>query len=100
VRRSILLIVLSAACASSSMGTGDDARRSDAAVDGDAGVSDAALDAAPDAAPVRPGREVVSAGGRLRAGAIVMDVEIGHPIEQSKAAAGGIQLRGAAVVNP
>jgi len=82
------------------MSTGDDARRPDAAADGDAGVIDAALDAAPDAAPVRPGREIVSTGGRLRAGAITMDVEIGHPVEQSKATAGSVQLRGAAVVNP
>ena len=81
------------------MGTGDDARRPDAA-DGDAGVIDASSDAAPDAAPVRPGREVVSTGGRLRAGAITMDVEIGHPVDQSKATAGSVQLRGAAVVNP
>lgn len=83
------------------MGSGDDARRADAA-SVDAGVVDAAppIDAAPDAAPVRPGREIVSAGGRLRQGTITMDVELGHPVDQSKATAGSVELRGAAVVNP
>ncbi len=88
-------------CASSSTGSGDDARRTDAASAG-AGAVDAPppVDAAPDAAPVRSGREVVSAGGRLRRGTITMDVELGHPVEQSKATAGSVELRGAAVVNP
>ena len=98
-----LSVCLAAAgCASSSMGGGDDARRADAAGTVDAGAIDAAppADAAPDAASVRPGREIVSTGGRLRGGAITMDVELGHPVEQSKATAGSVELRGAAVVIP
>ncbi|HUQ05381.1 MAG TPA: hypothetical protein VM261_22920 [Kofleriaceae bacterium] len=97
MRRLALLLVagFAAGCASSSTGTGDDARRDDAAADLDAGI-----DAPVDAPAARPGREVVSSGGRIRAGSITMDVEIGHPVEQSKATAGSITLRGAAVVNP
>jgi hypothetical protein len=90
-----LSVIVWVGCASSS-GTHDDARRDDAAGDSDAGVPDAAVDAP----AVRPGREVVSASGRIRAGAITMDVEIGLPVDQSKATAGSIELRGAAVVNP
>ena len=104
MRFSVLLVVIGwVGCASSSTGTGDDARRPDAAnASDDAGVTDGApaADAAPDAAPVRPGREIVSSGGRIRAGGITMDVQIGHPVDQSKATAGSIQLRGAVVVNP
>jgi hypothetical protein len=87
-------------CASSTPGN-----PSDAAPTTDGGVIDTATDgdASPDAsaaAAPRPGRDIVSAGGRIRGGTVTMDVELGLPVDQSEATNGTRRLRGAAVVNP
>lgn len=94
VWRTLLVCLLLPACARS---TG--ARPDDAGPGGDAGAIDASIDAAIAQAP-RPGREVVSAGGRLRAGTVTMDAELGHWVDQSELAAGTRRMVGAAVVYP
>jgi hypothetical protein len=90
----VVLCALVAACASSIQGN-EDGR----APVRDGGPDDAAP-VAPDARPARPGAEVVSTSGRVRAGARTMDVSIGHPVDQSSTRAGGRTLEGAAVINP
>jgi hypothetical protein len=102
VRVAFAFVVLAfvGGCASSSSGNHDAAGTEDASSSADAGVD---LDAAPDAstvAPPRPGRDIVSTGGRIRGGTVTMDVEIGLPVDQSEATNGTRRLRGAAVVNP
>jgi hypothetical protein len=88
LRRSILLVaILAGACANA--GTSHP------------GSPDASVpDAAPRPVAPRPGAEIVSAAGRVGAGSITMDVEIGHWLEPRTATAGSRRLVGAAVVNP
>jgi hypothetical protein len=93
------VVLVFAGCASSSSGSHPDAAQTtDASViDIDGGVD---VDAPPAVAPPRPGQDIVSAGGRMSAGTVTMDVEIGLPVDQSEATNGTRKMRGAAVVNP
>ena len=64
---------------------------------------DAARDAPADtttAAPPRKGAETVSGAGRLHAGAIQLDVEIGHGVPVKQSTAGTTVISGAPVVKP
>ncbi len=74
----------------------------DAGPAGDAGgTTDASRQ--PDAgagAPVPPGQEVVSGAGRLQGGSIVMEAEVGHWMDQTRASAGTRTVEGAAVIKP
>src|SRR5690349_15607127 len=58
----------------------------DAAVDADETLIDAAIDAPTDAgvdaAPPSSGQEFTGAGGRVGGATFTMDVQLGHPIEQ------------------
>ena len=90
----VVLCAAVAACASSTQ-SNEDGRGPVR----DGGPDDAAP-TAPDARPPRPGAEVVSTSGRVRAGTRTMDVSIGHPVDQSSIRAGGRKLEGAAVINP
>ena len=66
----------------------------DASPPADARAADAAN------AGVRPAREVVTSGGRLRGGTYTFDVQIGHGVTQGKATAGSTRIEGAAAVKP
>jgi hypothetical protein len=93
------VVLVFVGCASSNPGN-QDAGPTDAASAVDSGTD---VDAPPDAAvttPPRPGRDIVSAGGRIRGGTVTMDVEIGFPVDQSESTNGTRRMRGAAVVNP
>lgn len=50
--------------------------------------------------PVRPVRELVSGGARLRGGTFRMDVQIGRPLAHVPVRAGDVSARPAAVVTP
>jgi hypothetical protein len=55
----------------------------------------------PDAAPpqtVHESREVVSGGGRLTAGSLTVDVEVGHGVGQQQMNGGSFTVEGAASV--
>jgi hypothetical protein len=92
---SILACASSKAASDAAVG-GDE----DAAVPADAaGTADAGVDAAVAAAPV-PGAEVVSTAGTVRSGPVIMDVEIGHFVDQAKVSHGTRTLEGAAVIKP
>ena len=88
-----LVCLLLAGCARSSGGP-PDGRPLDAA---------GPLDAAPDGAVAqahRPGSELVVAAGRVGGGAVTIELEIGHWVDQGEATAGSRRLTGAAVVLP
>lgn len=94
------LAVLAGGCGSVG-GTPADARPADDAAD------DAAVDAAPplDAGPDAPTpsgtvRELGATGGRVTGGALVLDVQLGHPFSQAPTRAGAVVLGGGAAINP
>jgi hypothetical protein len=86
-------LLLAAGCARSTAGAPD------ASAPPDAPLVDANLDAAVAQLP-RPGAELVAASGRVRAGARVMEIEVGHAVDQAAATAGTRRMIGAAVVYP
>src|SRR5687767_13803521 len=94
LRRALWVCLLLPACARSTPATLDAAGGP-----GDAGAIDASTDAMVAQAP-RPGAELVSTGGQVRAGSVTMDVELGHWVEQSEVSVGTRRLVGAAVVYP
>ena len=47
-----------------------------------------------------PGKEIVAGGGRVKAGTITMDVQVGHGILPRKSTAGTITINAAPVVKP
>ena len=94
----VFVVLVFVGCASSSSGNHPDAAVN-GMIDAAPPETDAGVDAPPAAQP-RPGRDIVSAGGRLRGGTVTMDVEIGLPVDQSEATNGTRRMRGAAVVNP
>ena len=66
-------------------------------------AKDAAIDAAPDAYELPTSRkqmEVVSGGGRTRAGTITIDVEVGHAVPVVRSVAGTKTIEGAPVIKP
>jgi hypothetical protein len=52
------------------------------------------------AAAFQPGKEIVAGAGRVTAGTITIDVEIGHGILPRKSTAGTITVNGNPVVRP
>ena len=52
------------------------------------------------ATAVQPGKEIVAGGGRVTAGTITMDVQIGHGILPRKSTAGTLSVSANAVVRP
>jgi len=93
VSKVVVICTLGAACANAKV-SDDGGSPADASIGADGGVDAAG------ATPARPGAEVVTAAGRIKAGAITMDVELGHPYDQRAVTAGTRTLRGAAVVTP
>jgi len=64
---------------------------------------DARGDAPPDAHVISASRrpmELVAGAGRLRAGAITIDVEVGQPVPLARSIAGAIAIEGIPVVKP
>jgi hypothetical protein len=47
-----------------------------------------------------PGKEIVAGGGRVTAGTITMDVQVGHGILPRKSTAGTITINASPVVKP
>jgi hypothetical protein len=86
-------LLLAAGCARSTAGAPDAAPLPD--TPDAAPPPDAAIAQAP-----RPGAELVAASGRVRSGARVMEIEIGHAVDQADATAGTRRMIGAAVVYP
>lgn len=71
----------------------------------DAGPSDAMVDAKPDAPPIdapppTESREVVNGGGTISGTTYTMDVQVGHPIQQSQISGATYKLEGNAAVKP
>lgn len=52
------------------------------------------------AVAAQPGKEIVAGAGRVRAGTITIDVEIGHGILPRKSTAGTYTISGNPVVKP
>ena len=52
------------------------------------------------ATAVQPGKEIVAGGGRVKAGTITMDVQIGHGILPRASTAGTTTISANAVVRP
>lgn len=104
MRRAWLLIALAAcsfkagAAATDSGGADSprDARRSDATADGSGSGSGSGSGMQ----LARSGIDIVSGGGRLHAGAIQIDVEIGTAVPSSRVSAGSIAIEGAQAVVP
>jgi hypothetical protein len=84
-----LLVV--AACGFRPGARSSDGRPPDAAVDAPAPPADAA---------VFPHAEVVAGAGRLHAGAITIDVEVGRAVAVTHGTAGSITIEGQPVVKP
>jgi hypothetical protein len=78
-------------------GKSPDSPRDTRGVGSDGGGGDGSGSAAPTA---RQGFDVVSGGGRLQAGAITIDVEIGTAVPISRISAGSISIEGAPTVVP
>jgi hypothetical protein len=95
---SLMSLALTAACGSTTAPAAD--AGADAAVDA---AVDAAppLDAGPDApTPSGTVRELGATGGRVTGGALVLDVQLGHPFSQAPTRAGAVVLGGGAAINP
>ncbi len=52
------------------------------------------------AVAAQPGKEIVAGAGRVTAGTITIDVEIGHGVLPRKSSAGTITISGSPVVRP
>ncbi|KAB2906576.1 MAG: hypothetical protein F9K40_06325 [Kofleriaceae bacterium] len=92
-----LLVMLIAMMAG--MGCGGIDPATDAAVDAPDADVDPPVDA-PDAAPVTSVIDLTSAGGRMQGGSLTLDFEIGHAVDQRRAAGGTYTLEANATLPP
>jgi hypothetical protein len=89
-----VVLVLGSACGGESSSPPDAA-----AIDGGGGADASSTDAGPPAG-AREAREIVSGGGRVTGGAMTMDVQLGHPVQQGPAAGGSLTVEGGAAIKP
>jgi len=98
IRGFAIVLVLAAAGCGGSVAS-PDAATQDAGPEPDATVVDATVDAMPEGPPAT-GMDITSAGGRAIGGNYTLDFEIGHPLDQGKAAGGTFVIEGGAAVKP
>lgn len=91
------LVVVVAACGRVSQ------QQQDAAVIHDAAIDSPNLppvDASPDAPPLRESRELVTGGTRMIGATYTFDIQVGHGMQQSKAAGPTYRFEANAAVKP
>jgi len=98
VRLMMSVVVILAACGNVSRQQYDAAVVYDAAIDSPQPPppSDAMLDAP----PLKEARELVSGGTRMTSATYTFDIQVGHGMQQGKAAAATYQFEGNAAVKP
>ena len=97
----LVALALSAGACGSVGGAPADARPPDDAALDAADAAAPPVDAGPDApTPSGTVRELGATGGRVTGGALVLDVQLGHPVSQRPARAGAVVLGGGAAINP
>lgn len=93
----VVAVVALGACTFKAGGVATDGAAPDTRHDGSPDSGSGSGSAAPTA---RQGFDVVSGGGRLQAGAITIDVEVGTAVPISRISAGSISIEGAPTVVP